>query len=406
VHHVVLWDMGSPDTADPFAGTVRPGAVPTAAPVALAEPHVAVEDLAKADVRALSRDPQVAALAPVMPTALVRPVATAEEDADPVEDGVAWGLRAVGADVSPRDGAGIPVAVLDTGVDAAHAAFAGVDVVAADLTGGAGAPGDVQGHGTHCAATVLGRDVDGVRIGVAPGVDRLLAGKVLGDDGSGDSDMIFRGIEWALQQGARVISMSLGFDFPGMVRRLVDEGWPADLATSSALEAYRANLRMFDSLTAMIRSRDAFGLGAVVVAAAGNESRREVDPGYEIGTALPAAAEGVVSVGALARTGTGLVVAPFSNTFPQVAAPGVGVLSARAGSRELVALSGTSMAGPHVAGAAVLWWQEVLSTSLPPTASVVTAKLLAGAVTAPLAPGVDPADRGTGLVRCPRDPAR
>ncbi|MGF1645380.1 MAG: S8 family serine peptidase [Kineosporiaceae bacterium] len=402
MHHVVLWDMGSPDTADPFAGVIRPGSVPSPPPVAVAEPHVAVEDLDKSDVRALARDPQVAALAPVMPTALIRPVATPEE-VDPVEDGAAWGVRSVGADVSGRDGAGVAVAVLDTGVDASHPAFAGVEVVAADLTAatGAGAPGDVQGHGTHCAGTLLGRDVAGVRIGVAPGVDRLLAGKVLSDDGSGDSDMIFRGVEWALQQGARVISMSLGFDFPGLVQRLVDQGWPADLATSSALEAYRANLRMFDSLLAMIRSRDAFGLGAVVVAAAGNESRREVDPDYEIGVALPGAAEGVVSAGALARSGAGLVVAPFSNTFPQLAAPGVGVLSARAGAGDLVALSGTSMATPHVAGAAALWWQEVLATSLPPTASVVTAKLLASAVTGPLAPGVVPADRGTGLVRCP-----
>lgn len=400
MHHVVLWDMGSPDTADPFAGAVRPGSVSAPVPVPLAEPHVEVEDLDKRDVRALARDPQVVAVAPVMPTTLVRPVTpVGAVRGEEVEAGVAWGVRAVGADASARDGAGIPVAVLDTGVDAAHPAFAGVEVVAANFTGDG--PGDVQGHGTHCAGTVLGRDVDGVRIGVARGAGRLLAGKVLGDDGSGDSDMIFRGVEWALQQGARVISMSLGFDFPGLVRRLVDEGWPADLATSSALEAYRANLRMFDSLLAMVRSRDAFGLGAVVVAAAGNESRRELDPGYEIGVALPAAAEGVVSVGALDRSDAGFVIAPFSNTFPQLVAPGVAVLSARAGAGDLVASSGTSMAGPHAAGAAALWWQEVLATSLPPTAAVVTAKLLAGAVTGPLAPGVDPADRGTGLVRCP-----
>lgn len=403
MHHVVLWDVGSADTRDPFAGAAT-AALPGTPAVTLAEPMVAVEDLDKADLRALSRDPQVAALAPVMPTTLVRPVADQDladlADGPAVEDGAAWGIRAVGADVSARTGAGVPVAVLDTGIDAAHPAFAGVDVQAEDFTGG-GSPADADGHGTHCAGTVLGRDVEGVRIGVARGSGTLLAGKVLGDDGSGDSEMIFRGIQWALQRGARVISMSLGFDFPGLVAQLVADGWPVDLATSSALEAYRANLRMFDSLMAMARSRDAFGLGAVVVAAAGNESRRQVAPTYEIGVSLPASAEGVLSVGALGRSAAGLVVAPFSNTFPQVAAPGVAVVSAQAGTGGLVALNGTSMAGPHVAGAAALWWEEVIDSSLPRTAAVVTAKVLAGATTDALAAGVDPADRGTGLVRCP-----
>jgi hypothetical protein len=77
--------------------------------------------------------------------------------------------------------------------------------------------------------------VNGTRICVARGADQALIGKVLRDNGSGDSDMIFRGIQWALDYHAQVISMSLGFDFPGLVKDLTGRGWPADLATSVAL---------------------------------------------------------------------------------------------------------------------------------------------------------------------------
>jgi subtilisin family serine protease len=138
----------------------------------------------------------------------------------------------------------------------------------------------------------------------------------------------------------------------------------------------------------------------VVVAASGNESKRQIDPGYEIGVSLPAAAEHVISTGALGRSATGLVVAPFSNTFPQLAAPGVGVLSARAGGG-LVSLNGTSMATPHASGIAALWWQDVRSLPLPATATTVTARMLTRADLGALDPGVDVADRGVGLVRAP-----
>jgi subtilisin family serine protease len=294
------------------------------------------------------------------------------------------------------------VAVLDTGVDAAHPAFAGVELVQRDFSGAG--DGDRQGHGTHCAGTIFGRDVDGTRIGVAGGVSKALVGKVLGDDGGGDSDMIFRGIAWALQEGADVISMSLGFDFPGLVDDLVNRRrWPVDLATSAALEAYRGNLRMFDALMGMVRARAAFDEGTILCAAAGNESRREENEDFEIAVSLPAAAEGVVSVGALARGegGAGFTVAPFSNTFPQLSAPGVDVLSAKAGGG-LRSLSGTSMATPHVAGVAALWWETVRAGSSRPSATAVLAKLLAAARPEGFAPGTDEADRGLGIASAPQ----
>jgi subtilisin family serine protease len=223
---------------------------------------------------------------------------------------------------------------------------------------------------------------------------------VLGDDGSGSSEALFQAMNWALQGGARVISMSLGFDFPGMVQELVEQGWPADLATSAALEAYRANLRMFDEIMRMAEARVAFDGGAVVVAAAGNESRRNVRPDYEIGVSIPAAAAGVVSVAALEQGKEGLGVAYFSNTNAEISGPGVAIMSAKAGGG-LVAFSGTSMATPHVAGVTALWWQAIKSKGIPATARNVVAQLLANAKTTVLAPDIDIGDRGVGLVMAP-----
>ncbi|HWC12458.1 MAG TPA: S8 family serine peptidase [Acidimicrobiales bacterium] len=331
-----------------------------------------------------------------MPTRLIEPMEADATGAAGNEE--AWGISAVGADVSSFTGAGIVVSVLDTGIDSAHPAFAGVTLVQEDFSGSGN--GDVQGHGSHCAGTIFGRDVDGARIGVARGVDRALIGKVLGDDGGGSSEMLFNGIQWAVEGGANVISMSLGFDFPGLVSRLTSEGWPVDLATSVALEAYRGNLRMFDALMDLVQAREAFGPGTVVVAAAGNESKREQNPDYEIAASLPAAAEGVVSVGALGQDGGALSVAPFSNTFPQVSGPGVNVKSVKVGGGTRN-LNGTSMACPHVAGVAALWWELVRSSPVPANARTVLAKLLASARTDVFAEGVEVADRGVGLVKAP-----
>ncbi|HLT85518.1 MAG TPA: S8 family serine peptidase [Phototrophicaceae bacterium] len=398
----VLRDLARAFPTDPFRGAGPAIAGDTVEAAAVAAPQVERMTLDKADLRDVVREPDVRAVAPVMPITLIRPVPSSELDgaAEPAaEPGPTWGVRAVGADVSARTGAGVTVAVLDTGIDASHPAFTGVELVQKDFSGDG--DGDGQGHGTHCAGTVFGRDVDGTRIGVAPGVTRALIGKVLGNDGSGTSNAIFEGIQWAVQQGADVISMSLGFDFPGLVDQLISGGWPADLATSAALEGYRANLRMFDALMGYVRANAPFGRGTVLVAAAGNESKRTVDPRYEIAVSIPAAAEGVVSVGALAEGGSGLSIAPFSNTFPLVAAPGVAVLSAQAGTSGLVALNGTSMATPHVAGVLALWWEEVLASPLPQTATTVTAQLLANADLGALAADVDVADRGAGLVKAP-----
>ncbi len=393
--YVVLRDL-----AQPFRhGAVRSGnpfeaGSASAAPSAPPQPRVDTVRLAPNEVRELAREPDVQAVAPVIPTQLIRPV---QVDAAAAAQ-QAWGIAAVGAAESAYSGSGVVVAVLDTGIDRGHPAFGGVTLVERDFSGSG--DGDRQGHGTHCAGTIFGRDIAGARIGIARGVQKALIGKVLADDGGGDSRMIFQGLQWALEEGADVISMSLSFDFPGGVRRMVEQGWPVDLATSAALEGYRGNLRMFDAIMGMARARMAFHTGAVIVAAAGNQSRRDENATYEIAVSIPAAAEGVVSVGALAEGQGGYSVAAFSNTLPQVSAPGVNILSATPGGG-VRALSGTSMACPHVAGVAALWWEALRTAPIRANATAVGAKLLASARASVFAQNVDAADRGLGLITAP-----
>src|SRR5262249_40222551 len=123
-----------------------------------------------------------------------------------------WGIPAVRADRSDLDGSGVAVAVLDTGIDRAHPAFAGVDIEEEDF-GGSG-NGDKNGHGTHCAGTIFGKYVGNTRIGIARNIRKAFVAKVFPDNESGDSLSIFQALEWAANKGANIVSMSLGFDFP------------------------------------------------------------------------------------------------------------------------------------------------------------------------------------------------
>ena len=356
-------------------------------------PKMAVETLSGRDVVDLARDRAVVAIAPPMPTALIRPLAATDGDGE-----AEWGIKAVGAETSPFTGADVTIAILDTGIANAHPAFAGVQITERDFSGDG--DGDRQGHGTHCAGTILGRS-SGPRIGVAPGVERALIGKVLKDDGAGGSEMLFEALQWAADNGANIISMSLGFDFPGMVGDLVAKGWPIDLATSTALEAYRGNLRMFDAIMGMFRARAPFGGVPLVVAAAGNESRRSVDAQYRIAASLPAASQDVISVAAVGPEGEAFRVADFSNSLPVVSAPGVNIQSAASGGG-LQTMSGTSMACPHVAGVAALWWQAMRQTSVRPSAANVAAKLMSTANSQVFGAAFDESDLGQGLVHAPQ----
>ncbi|MEV6104297.1 S8 family serine peptidase [Streptomyces sp. NPDC051940] len=231
-------------------------------------------------------------------------------------------------------GTGVKVAVLDTGVDAAHPDFAGQIADAKDFTGSAYGTEDRRGHGTHTASTVAGTGAaseNGKERGVAPGA-RLLIGKVLGDGGSGSESMIISGMQWAVDSGADVVSMSLGTSTPSDCSDPMSQAAQALAAQNKALFVISAgNLGRAESITSPGCAPAALTVGAV---------------DSEDGTA------------AFSSRGT---VMGAHTVKPEIAAPGVNVLAANVGGRGVYAyqrMSGTSMAAPHVAGAAALLKQK------------------------------------------------
>ncbi len=393
--------LRSPSTSLPEFGTLGAGTRGGGMSISgTGDENLRIESgsLSKKDINDLRKDPEVMSFAPVMPMKLHVPVRQA--DIQPAShDDITWGVKAVGADTSPYTGTGVKVAILDTGIDAGHPAFESMELLQKDFTGEG--DGDDNGHGTHVAGTIFGQDVNGWRIGVAPGIDRALIGKVLGAQGGGSTKAIIKAIEWAVNSGANVISMSLGIDFPGMVKRYINRDYPEELATSMALEGYRANVNLFNTMGTLAARAGEFFQASILIAATGNESRRHIDPKYEIAASPPSAAEGISAVGALGQGDGGLVVAPFSNTKPDIAAPGVDIISARTGGG-LKSMDGTSMATPHVAGVAALWAEKLISLVGLFSARALNAKLIASGTLDPLATGLDPFDVGMGIVQAPQ----
>jgi subtilisin len=212
-------------------------------------------------------------------------------------------------------GLAIKVYVLDTGIDSDHP-----DLVANLKLGQSFVPtesstDDFNGHGTHCAGTVAA-PINGVGVvGVAP-YAYVHPVKVLSSTGSGQWSWLIAGIDWVRQKkGIRIISMSLGGTAPNAVKDMCD---------------------------------GAYNDGILLIAAAGNSGPDDNTVGD------PARYDSVVAVSAIDSAD---VIATFSSRGPQVevAAPGVNVLSTIPGGGT-GAKSGTSMACPHVAGAAAMAW--------------------------------------------------
>ncbi|MCB0974296.1 MAG: S8 family serine peptidase [Actinobacteria bacterium] len=368
---------------------------------------VEVVEASPGDIVGLPDDVEVA---PVMPLLPIEPLAAADRPEDATLETstgrVAWGVDAVGALRTPYEGQGVTVAVIDSGIDQDHPAFAGVEIEAVDFTNLQGASNeapDRDGHGTHCAATIFGRSVDGLRIGVAPGVDKALIAKVFDPGQSATTIELGSAINWAVSRGADVISMSLGMDFPGYVERLVERGLDRRTATSLGLVAYQENVNFFGRLAAFIRSAEEMRKPVTMVAASGNESARDAQMPRVIAASPPASADGVFAVGAVGRERDGtLKVASFSNSKPSSSAPGVSIVSAAPGGG-LSVLSGTSMATPHLAGVLSLHIEKLRQG---PGGGVQAAQqamgnVLAGVTTNRLPQGWSRRDYGAGLVQAP-----
>ncbi|ATR20512.1 Subtilisin-like protease [Roseomonas mucosa] len=227
-----------------------------------------------------------------------------------------------------------------------------------------------------------------------------MIGKVLDDTGAGTSMMLFEGMNWAIQQGAEVLSMSVGFDFPSAIEHYRNQyNVSTAVAVSASLGAYRSNVRAFDAIMSLAKAMTGLGRkGTVVCAATGNESGR---PSFEITLAMPAAADDVIAVAAAGKKKDGnLYIGAFSNTMPTVCAPGIGVTSAWL-KEGLKTLNGTSMATPHVAGVAALHWEKQRQSNPNVLANVVATSILSSCNAGGFVKMDDAADYGAGLIQAP-----
>jgi subtilisin family serine protease len=236
------------------------------------------------------------------------------------------------------DGKGVKIAVLDTGVDADHPDLKTQVIESKNFSTAADA-NDHFGHGTHVASIAAGTGAmsHGKYKGVAPGA-KILNGKVLDDSGSGDDSGILAGMEWAAAEGADIVNLSLGGqDTPEI-----------------------------DPLEAEVNKLSA-EKGILFAIAAGNEGPQSIGS--------PGSADAAITVGAVDGNDK---LADFSSTGPRVGdgaikpdvtAPGVDITAAAAPGSVIdkevgenppgyLTISGTSMATPHVAGAAAILKQE------------------------------------------------
>jgi aqualysin 1 len=273
-------------------------------------------EMTEAEAEALSEDPRVAFV---------------EEDAemtiDATQTGATWGLDRIdqrdrplnGTYVYNHTGSGVRAYIIDTGIRTTHTQFGGRASVSADFVGDGRNGQDCNGHGTHVAGTV-----GGSTYGVAKSVS-LRAVRVLNCQGSGSTSGVIAGVNWVAQNRIlpAVANMSLGG------------------GASSALDTAVNN---------------AINAGVTFAIAAGNSNANAC-------SFSPARAAAAITVGSTTSTDAR---SSFSNfgTCVDLFAPGSSITSAWATSDTATnTISGTSMATPHVAGAAALYLQTFPGSS-------------------------------------------
>jgi serine protease AprX len=295
------------------------------------------------------------------------------------------GLLGIGA-IPGVSGAGIGVAVLDSGIGP-HTALAKKVVASVSTVTGDPSVGDAFGHGTHVAGIIAGSATSVTPLyngGIAPGV-QLINVRVLGANGAGYTSDVIAGIDWAIANQARynirIINLSVGHS---VMESAADD--PLCQAVARAAAA-----------------------GIVVIAAAGNDGRTPDGARVLGGISSPGNSPYAITVGAINTGGTASrsddTIADYSSRGPtkfdfaikpDLAAPGTRIISSEApgallpskypylhragvGSNAYMQLSGTSMATPIVSGAVALLLQGAPGL----TASQIKLALQAGATFMP-----------------------
>lgn len=299
--------------------TGRPGPAETALVIAAGGhvkfvysiiPSIAAS-LPQKSIEGLLRNPKVTVIEPDVE---IFAIGTAEELSD------TWGverIRAGEVHAAGNTGTGVKVAVIDSGIDYNHPELASNYVEGYDFFNGDSDPMDDNGHGTHVAGTIAAlRNGAGV-VGVAPEV-RLYAFKVLGSNGSGSFSNVIMALQKAMELGIQVTNNSYG-----------STGDPGIQVKAAFDNAYAA--------------------GIIHVASAGNSG---TVPGNKDTIGYPAKYDSVVAVTAVDSANKR---PSWSSTGPaaEIAAPGVSIKSTYLNGGYAL-MSGTSMASPHVAGAAAL----------------------------------------------------
>lgn len=253
--------------------------------------------------------------------------------------GMEWGVKAIGLENTLYTGKGVNICILDTGLDTSHPDFSSREIEGKSFIDGEDWNRDPNGHGTHCAGVATGniRSDTGKRYGVATG-SSLKVAKVLSDSGRGTTSSVIDAIDWAITKKFRILSLSLASPV-----RLNDQ--PSLLFETIGERALENN--------------------CLIIAAAGNDSNR---PQIPQPVSMPANSKSIMAVAAIDIQ---MKVARFSNAGLNpstggninVCAPGVDIVStypknSRNKNYFYYAMSGTSMAVPHVSGLAALYMEQ------------------------------------------------
>lgn len=269
-----------------------------------------------------------------------------DSDVLPMAGEANWGVSVFGVDDLRKltAGDGVIAGIVDTGVDRSHPDLSNC-IASRDFTGSASGPADRNGHGSHCTGTVGGTNRN---IGMAPGA-KTCHGKALSDQGSGEGTWIAAACQWCVDQGAEVLSLSLG---------------------SSSQDSTITN-----------KFRELADQGVWIVAAAGNSGGGTSDVDW------PGRSPHCISVAALNRD---LTPASFSSAGAKIdtAFAGVNIWSARPGGG-YQQMSGTSMATPGVAGVLTLLRSALKKAKRPIPKIDDLRKLLVDAATDTHTPGRD-----------------